>query len=191
MKKAILILTILCSINMFSQEEIETTPVKHHEIKLNVFNLIAFKTVDFSYEYLLNSESSIGISALFNLQDSKSDFLEDGNGFAYEEQLAITPYFRYFFSGRYASGFFMEVFAMYNEQEDYDEIYDSFNNFIGGEESTSNNLAVGMVVGGKFASKKGFIFEGFGGLGRNLVISNEEVGTELVPRIGASFGYRF
>ena len=186
MKKVILILLLGFSLNMFSQEE---ERVKHHEIKLNAFNLIVFKTIEGSYEYLLNSESSIGLSVLSNLQDSKTDFFKDGP--AYEEQLAITPYFRYFFSGRYASGFFMEAFGMYNIQEDYDEVYDDVGDFLYGERNKSYNMAFGMAMGGKFASRKGFVFEFYGGAGRNLSVSNEDVGTDIVPRLGISLGYRF
>ena len=187
MKKAILIFTFLFSMNAFSQEDF--TRVKHHELKANVFNLIVFKTVDVSYEYLLNSESGIGISVLSNLQDSETDFFEDGP--VYEEKLAITPYYRHYFSGRYAYGFFLEAFGMYNVQEDYDEVYDDFGETIGGVESTSENMAFGIAAGGKYASRKGFVFEGYGGLGRNISVSNEDVGTAIVPRVGISLGFRF
>jgi hypothetical protein len=71
----------------------------------------------------------------------------------------------------------------------YDAFNDVYINDVLGE--TSNNFAIGMSVGGKFVSKKGFAFEFYGGVGRNLSQSNNDVGSEIVPRLGASLGYRF
>ena len=55
----------------------------------------------------------------------------------------------------------------------------------------SHNVAVGISVGGKFVSSKGFVFEIYGGIGRNIYQSNKDFATELVPRVGASLGYRW
>jgi len=174
----------------FSQQNSDDRP-KHSEIKANAFNLIVFKAVDFSYEYLIDSESSIGVTALFNLQDNDEKDFEDGP--YYNEKMAITPFYRRFFSSKYAWGFFMEAFAMYNLQEDYDGYYEynNGNEYYVYDDETSSNLAFGMSVGGKFVSRKGFAFEFFGGVGRNLTTSNDDVATELVPRLGVNLGFRF
>ena len=175
----------------FSQEE---EKVKHNELKANAFNLIIFKSLDVSYEYLIDSESSFGVSLLVNLQN-EDDIFDDDIEVYYNETLAITPYYRRFFSRKYAWGFFLEAFGMYNVQKDFDgygyfdSTNDVFVNDTKGE--TSNNFAIGISVGGKFVSKKGFAFEFFGGVGRNLTTSNNDIGSELVPRLGASLGYRF
>ncbi len=190
MKKIVCLVFVLISYWSFGQEE---EKVRHHEIKANAFNLIVFKSVDLSYEYLIDSESSIGVSVLFNLQNQED--IDDDNGPYYNETFAITPYYRRYFSSRYAWGFFLEAFGMYNVQEDFDGyfFYDSINDVYINREvgETSNNFAIGMAVGGKFVSKKGFAFEVYGGVGRNLSQSNNDVGSEIVPRIGASLGYRF
>lgn len=47
---------------------------------------------------------------------------------------------------------------------------------------------MGVSVGGKFVSKKGFTTELLLGVGRNLVKSEN---TEAFGRIGVSLGYRF
>ena len=188
MKNTLLAIILLTSFFSFAQkDEVE---VKQNELKMNTFNLIVFKTVDFSYEYLLNSESSIGASLLFNLQDIN----DNSDGPVYYETLAITPYYRHFFSRRYAWGFFLEAFGMYNQQKtDYYEYYDSVNdNYVTKKtDKKSNNFAIGMSVGGKFVTKKGFLFEFYGGVGRNLIQSDKGISTEIVPRVGASLGYRF
>lgn len=190
MKKALLGLFLFTSFATFAQEDIQQEKVKHSEIKVNAFNLILFKSVDFSYEYLIDSESSVGASILFNLRD-----IDSGEDIFYNEKFAFTPYYRRYFSSKYAWGFFLEAFGMYNVQDEKvnDYIYNSIDNQYSNVSSneTSNNFAFGMAVGGKFVSKKGFLFEVFGGIGRNIATSNEKAATDLVPRLGTSFGWRF
>ena len=190
MKNLALITLLFITAISFSQEEKEPI-VKKHELKVNAFNLIVFKTADFSYEYLIDSESSFGASLLFNLQDVGSNDVE---GPYYYEKFAFTPFYRRYFSSKYAWGFFIETFGMYNVQKDYDGgYYDYTNNVYVNRNSTeeSNNIAFGISIGAKFVSRKGFAFEFFGGAGRNVYSSNDRFATEIVPRLGASFGYRF
>ena len=76
MKKAFLGLLLFTSFATFAQEDMQEEKVKHSEVKINAFNLIVFKSVDFSYEYLIDSESSVGLSVLINLQDREDrDFI--------------------------------------------------------------------------------------------------------------------
>lgn len=190
MNRFFFLLLLLSSLVGFSQDD-NDTKIKHHEVKANAFNLIIFKSFDFSYEYLIDSESSIGLSTLINLQDNEDTDFEDGP--YYNERLALTPFYRRYFSSKYAWGFFLETFAMYNVQEDHDGHYeyDNGNEYYVYDDETSNNFAIGISVGGKFVSRRGFAFEFYGGIGRNLTASNDDIATELVPRLGVSFGYRF
>ena len=191
MKKALLALLLFTSFASFAQEASQDEKVNHSEIKINAFNLIVFKSVDLSYEYLIDSESSVGASILFNLQNNEDRDFEDGP--VYNEKFAFTPYYRRYFSSKYAWGFFLEAFGMYNVQEDSTEYYnyDSNEYYYRDSGETSNNIAFGMAVGGKFVSKKGFLFELYGGVGRNISTSNNDIGTEFVPRLGTSLGWRF
>lgn len=182
MKKLITITLFFISINSFSQEVIKNE--KSHELKLNAFNTLIFKSIDASYEYLIDEESSVGISFLVNLNEENSD------GPNYNETFAITPYYRRFFSRKYAWGFFMEGFGMFNTQENdnYNYYFEDINtNSI----KKTTNFALGISIGAKFVSEKGFAFEFYGGVGRNLFTSDSENNFEFVPRLGTSFGYRF
>lgn len=183
MKKCIIIFLIFTTFVSFSQEE--ESKKRSNEAKLNVFNALIFKSLDLTYEYLINDESSVGLSFMVNLNDDFSD------GPTYNEEYSITPYYRHFFSRKYAMGFFIEAFGMFNKQE-IDEYY--YYDYIEEPEITrgqSNNFALGFSLGGKFVSSKGFVFEFFGGIGRNLFTSSSYNGTEFVPRLGISLGYRF
>lgn len=184
MKKLITITLLFITFISYSQENKEHR--KSHELKINAFNILIFKSVDVSYEYLISGESSVGISFLANLNDKHND------GPDYNETVAITPYYRHFFSRRYAWGFFMESFGMLNIQEndnyDYNSATDSYMRF---SNEKTTNFALGIALGGKFVSQRGFIFEFFGGVGRNLFTNDSRYNNEFVPRLGASFGYRF
>ena len=178
----------MVSVITFAQNDDDVIE-KKHELKANAFNLIVFKAADFSYEYLLNEESSIGASLLFNLQDTDNNRNFD-DGPIYEERFALTPFYRRYFSSKYAWGFFIEAFGMFNVQDIYE--YDYYNyetdSYINAASENSTNVAFGISIGGKFVSKGGFAFEVFGGAGRNVYQSNEDYATEIVPRLGRHWG---
>lgn len=194
MKNLVITCFLMCLFSITNAQNIkEADTIKHHEIKTNIFNLIIFKSVDFSYEYIIDTESSIGISMLFNLDDREDNNYLDSP--YYRENFAVTPYYRRFFSSKPACGFFLEAFGMYNIQADTNE-YTILNELTGevtrkNSDKTSNNIAFGMAVGGKFVAKKGFLFEFFGGIGRNIITSKKEIASEFVPRLGATIGWRF
>ncbi len=185
MKKFLTIILLLITISSFAQETKKAE--KKNELKINAFNILIFKSIDVSYEYLINKESSVGISFLINLDDGNT------NGPHYNETFAITPYYRYYISKKYAAGFFIEGFGMYNTQENYNYYYYSVDDNIEYSESNikTNNFALGISFGAKFVSEKGFVFEFFAGVGRNIFTSDNEYNFEFVPRLGTSFGYRF
>lgn len=179
-----LIASMLLSFNGVAQENNEKS-----ELKMNAFNLVIFKTLDASYEHILNPNSTIGVSVLANLQNEPGWLSDISEMPFYNEQFALTPYYRHFFMNRYAKGFFLEAFGMYNSQKVYDRNYfeEDESRYLG----NSNNFAIGIALGGKVVSRRNFVFEFFGGVGRNLVNSDPDIGTELVPRVGINLGYRF
>lgn len=195
MRKYSTLLLLLLTLASYSQD----TTVKKQEIKINAFNTIIFKSLEGSYEYLLNEESSVGISAMVNLndigdkEDNRDSYLP-----IYEERMALTGFYRRYFSSKYAWGFFLEGFGMYNVQQDpYNDDYKSEYNQETGDymylvyNENTQNFGVGLSIGGKFVSSKGFVFEFYGGVGRNLFTSDADYNSEFIPRLGASFGYRF
>ena len=175
----------------FAQEDSDS--IRRNELKVNVFNLIGLKVIDFSYEHLLDEQSSVGVSFFFNLKDNELSDFEDVFELYYNEKLAVTPYYRYNFLNRYTRAFFIEGFGMYNVQENFNNsgYENEYDPVVEDYEATSNNFAIGVSVGGKFVSGKGFVFEIYGGFGRNLYTSNDNIATDFVRRVGASIGFRF
>lgn len=166
----------IVSISLFAQEN----ELKQNELKINMSNLIGFKWFDVGYERLINEESSIGVGTLFSL-DNKSEGLDEYRTFS------ITPYYRQFFSGKYAEGFFVEAFTMLHSGTNYDYYYDPYVNQ-DATESKYTDFAVGISVGGKWVTKRGFVAEVYAGIGRDLLNQSD---MEVVGRGGVSIGYRF
>lgn len=189
MKKiTILILICISTISIAQEKQEENYPQdinKKHEIKLNALGLIAFEWLDVSYEYLINEESSFGTGLLIGFNNDSS--LDEYRKFS------LTPYYRRYFSNKYARGFFVEGFGMLHSYENnyYDYYYDINGNYQPNynNDDTKTEFAVGIAVGGKFISKKGFTTEIYLGIGRNLGGDNSSL--EAVGRGGISLGYRF
>lgn len=188
MRNILFALMLLLTFSSYAQVEIPEPEPKRNEVYLNALNLIAFKWFDVSYEYILNEEASIGVSALISLDN-------DSYGYNSYRQYSVTPYYRHFFSKKYAQGFFMEAFAMINGGENdyyyWDGYYDGNTDeyiYYDNYDKDYTDLAFGISVGGKFLSKRGFIGEVHAGVGRNLFNDNAP---DVVGRAGISFGYRF
>jgi hypothetical protein len=184
MKKLCALLVFLCLTSSYLNAQDSTDPTDgRDEVKFGLFNLVAFKYLDGSYERVIDEESSFGVAGLINLG-------ADYDTFDYRREFSITPYYRRYFSKGYAKGFFVEGFGMLNQSSD--EFYSSFNEFgqpNGFAIEKFTDIAIGVSLGGKFISKRGFVAEVYGGLGRNLLNSNNPV--EVVGRGGISLGFRF
>lgn len=184
MKKITLLFALLfLSFNYLAGQELTEPNGSTNEVKLNVFNLVAFKYLDGSYERLIDEESSFGVGVLVGLGDDSDifDILRD---------FSLTPYYRRYFSKGYAKGFFVEGFGMVNSSSS--EEYIGFNEVTGQDifdDTTYTDFALGVSIGGKFVSKKGFVAEVYGGIGRNLF--NDENTVDVVARGGVSLGFRF
>jgi len=191
MKKITLLILLFVASISIAQEKEEKYPQddnKKYEVKLNAFSLIVFSSLDVSYEYLLNKDSSFGVGVFYNFNDVNDDLY-------YPKKFSITPYYRWFFSEtRFARGFFVEGFGMLNTYEDND-YYDYNGNYNPNQPVKETDFALGISVGGKFIIKSGFTAEIYGGVGRNLFNNdnnnNSNFNNDLITRGGISLGYRF
>ena len=169
----------------FAQNDSIQDPYKKdNEIKLNaVFLLIG--GLEPSYERNLTESSSVGISAFIPLDKENLD--TDLNYY-------VSPYYRVFFGKKYAAGFFIEGFGMVSSYDERNSFFtgNEFDPIIVTEENTFTNVAVGFGLGGKWATKSGFVFELNGGFGRNLINnSNNDNDFDFVGKFGFNLGYRF
>lgn len=176
MKKLLVSLVLIATtFTVFAQSE-----NSQNELKINMSNLIGFKWLDVGYERILNEESSIGFGTLISL-DNSSQGLDEYRTFS------LTPYYRHFFSDKYAQGFFVEAFTMiHSGKSDY--YYDDFDQTSGYTEDKYTDFAVGISVGAKWVTMRGFVAEIYAGIGRDMLNQSD---IEVVGRGGVSIGYRF
>jgi hypothetical protein len=154
---------------------ISTLGFSQQEIKLDIADALIIKSLEFSYENYLSEESSIGISAMFNLAKQDASF-------RYNENSMITPYYRHYFTTNEQWNFFGEGFVGINSGKK-ESIKDS-----GVYDIKYTDGALGVAVGMKYIAKGGLVIDVFGGLGRNLFSSDSPV---IVPRLGLNIGWRF
>lgn len=164
MKKITLILLLVSVVTYGQTDKNESLINKNEPPKKNHYNEIRFNGLYFSlgaigltYERTLNEESAIGTSVSFSYS---GDF-----------EYYISPYYRFYFGEKYASGFFVEGFGSLNSQ--------------GGNNDNKTDFALGVGFGGKWVTKGGFTGELGLGVGRNLFNGNIILEAEI------SIGYRF
>lgn len=166
MKKLFVAFTLLITSITYAQQE----------IKLDIFDALALKTVSVSYEHYLNDQSSFGVSALFNFEKQSADF-------RYNEKRSITPYFRHYFTTDNQWNFFGEGFFSINYGEKEVKVIGAPNTY-----TDYTDGALGVAVGLKYTTDKNFVIDVYGGVGRNLFSSDSHV---IVPRVGVNVGWRF
>lgn len=164
-----------------SQEQ-EVAQFGKNEIKLNMFYLV-IGAAELSYERNLNDASSIGMSVLIPIGEGARD----------EINFVLTPYYRLFFGNKPAQGFFFEGFGMLNSTKTYQYFNQVNNGFFTTTEERKNvvDFALGFAIGGKFVLREKIVAEVTGGIGRNLLNSNENQYSAVVPRFNIAIGYRF
>ena len=165
MKKIVLIIGLLVSSLGYSQQE----------LKLDIGDALAIRSLEFSYENYITVENSFGFSLAFNLSKQDAEF-------RYNENIMITPYFRHYFTTESQWNFFGEGFVGLNsgkkETNKDSGIYDL----------KYTDAALGVAVGTKYVSQSGLLVDIYIGAGRNLFGSDSPI---FVPRVGVNVGWRF
>lgn len=150
---------------------------KNNEIRLNLIAPLA-GAVEAGFERHLNKNSSLGISAFFVYDNTEN---EDLNYY-------ISPYYRYYFGKKYASGFFVEGFGAFTSI-DGKKIY-AADNVTFTEKKDVYDVALGAGLGYKLVTKKGLVFEANAGYGK-LLFNADKTDHDVVAKFGLSIGYRF
>lgn len=146
------------------------------EVKLDIADALVLKTIEVSYEYYLDEQSSIGVSALFSFEKQSADF-------RYNEDRMITPFYRHYFTSDRSWNFFGEGFLGISSGVKTVETF-------GGADTYANysDGAFGVAAGLKYISTNGLTIDAYAGVGRNLFSENSPI---IVPRFGVNIGKRF
>ncbi|MDR6546583.1 hypothetical protein J2810_002642 [Chryseobacterium rhizosphaerae] len=179
MKKNFSLLIILFAFySVNAQSETDANPYqKNNEIKLNLIAPLS-GAVQVDYERHLNKHSSVGISAYMVYDHTKE---EDMN-------YNISPYYRYYFGKKYASGFFVEGFGMFTSIDGKKKY--AADNVTFTENKDVYDIALGAGLGWKLVTKKGLVFEANVGYGK-LLFNADKTDHDVVAKFGLSIGYRF
>lgn len=175
MKKLLVIVCLSVFAFGYSQDE-KQVDFKRNEIKGNALFLVA-GAMEVTYEHLLNEESGIGVSLFVPYDNSINT------------KFSLSPFYRFYFGKKPAAGFFVEGFGMLNSYTQPESNGDFFTTYVGPEKDVTD-FALGFGLGAKWVTKRGFVFEINGGVGRNLFNSND-TDYEIVGRGGITLGYRF
>jgi len=179
MKKFFILFALaFVSLPTFAQDEPDVS-LRNSELKLNALYLI-IGALELEYEYILNEESAVGITALVPIDDD----IDDINYF-------ISPYYRWYFGKKRAAGFFVEGFGMLNSVDDEVSFFEQGSDFPVFRSERITDFALGVGLGAKFITKRNFIAEISLGIGRNLFDSEDNRDFEIVGKGGIKIGYRF
>ncbi len=175
--KKLFVFLCLTVFNFGYSQIVETAYFPKNEIKGNALMLVT-GALEVTYERILNEESGLGVS-LFVPYDNTN----------YGTKVSLSPYYRFYFGKKPAAGFFAEGFGMLDSYTQEASSGSLFTNYSGPTKDVTD-FALGFGIGGKWITKKGFVFEINGGIGRNLFNSNH-TDYQIVGRGGITLGYRF
>ncbi|WP_271406814.1 DUF3575 domain-containing protein [Tenacibaculum soleae] len=182
MKKTILVTAMLFSLIVVKAQDQNSNTVhqfeKKNDVKFNAY-LTSLGLFEMTYERNINENSSFGIVGLYAFSQ-KHD--EDVN-------YQITPFYRRYFSKKYASGFFTEGFATFGSV-DGKQLYDVNGNLTSKEGPNVLDLSLGASIGYKWVTKSGIVFEALFGMGGNL-FNAHKTDHNVINRRAISIGYRF
>ncbi|MDD5149424.1 MAG: DUF3575 domain-containing protein [Flavobacterium sp.] len=181
MKKLLLLLCLTVFTFGYSQEK-TVIDFPKNEIKGNALFLVA-GALEVTYEHLINEESGIGVSLFVPYVSDVS------------EKFNLTPFYRFYFGKKPAAGFFVEGFGMLNSYKYFTYNGMDYSNglplgLMYNDKVNRTDFALGFGLGAKWVTRKGFLFEINGGVGRNL-FNSSDTDYQIVGRGGITLGYRF
>ncbi|WP_025743625.1 hypothetical protein [Aquimarina pacifica] len=173
-------LSVVCIVISFyqGQGQNEGNNENKHEFRLDALEILATPSIDISYEYVINKFSGAGITTYLSLGDTDNVF----------PKYAFDPYFRQYFLNKQdfgARGLFVEGLVRFAGGENETDIVGIGSNSLG----TDNwfDIGVGFVIGQKWTSQNGFVFEISLGGGRYFLDDNDNIG---FLKGGILIGYR-
>jgi hypothetical protein len=185
--KNLLILFFILSLTSYSQDNIQrveviktntqieefSNKIGKNEFKVDFLDLLVFPALSVGYEKVNNSSTAFGSTLFLNLGGNDSDW---------NDNFAITPYYRFYFleSEDYGGyGIFAEIFTKFafGDAEKYNEASNTY------DEDNYFDMALGLAVGKKWINRNGYTFELLLGVGRNLLYDDS---TDSFDRSAAS-----
>ncbi len=189
MKKITTLFSLFMLTTLFCLQAQENVNMSHrHELKLNLGTSVFMAFPEFSYEYILSEDMSVGAAVGFGFDTNDGD----------EYSFRATPFLRWFFGDWFrtmknpATGLFFEANAALGTQDIYEyNATPGSNSNLYVKDKSMFTSGLGLAVGWKYLSKNNWTGELFLGAGRNLIYDKNYDTTFIYPRIGISIGKRF
>ena len=189
------LLTIFLTLTSFwlaAQEVVESSsPIKYHEVRLNLLALPYASELSAEYEYATASPFSIGCAGSAYIGD------ESASGLSFPT-FGVMPYGRWYFGGKWFSiaspnaGFLIEVNSAIGYYDKLKNVHYSgpWMNLKRTEEIVSGtSFGIGLGAGFKYVTRRGWSAEASLRMGVNLVEAAQWNFAYIYPAI--SVGYRF
>ena len=186
------ILLALSSLGLAAQEVVESSsPIKYHEVRLNLLALPYASELSAEYEYATASPFSIGCTVSAYIGD------ESASGLSFPT-FGVMPYGRWYFGGNWFSiaspnaGFLIEVNSAIGYYDKLKNVHYSgpWMNLKRTEEIVSGtSCGIGLGAGFKYVTQNGWSAEASLRMGVNLVEAAQWNFAYIYPAI--SVGYRF
>ncbi len=186
-KLTIIALVTLFTTSLFAQqtkENPEKTNEPKHEIGIDFLDIIAYKKLEISYNYLLNDSESLG--ARVSIFPDNSEFW-DLEG--YQENYSVGFNYRHYFSKKYAQGFYAETLIKFSNGKSFG-ILDNYYSYNYNDYKKYNAFEAGFGIGYKYASKRNFFIDVSLSISRTLWSSiPTEKSNFYLPSIKPNFGF--
>lgn len=191
----LMLLTIfltLSSLWLAAQEVVESSsPIKYHEVRLNLLALPYASELSAEYEYATAPNLSIGCTVSAYIGD------ESARGLSFPT-FGVMPYGRWYFGGKWFSiaspnaGFLIEVNSAIGYYDKLKNVHYSgpwMERKRTEEIVSGTSCGIGLGAGFKYVTRRGWSVEASLRIGRNLVKASNRNGGYIYPAI--SVGYRF
>jgi len=179
MKKIILAL-LFSTFSLVANAQETPSSEQKNDITADPVLLIAVPAINVSYERLLNADSGIGVNALIGLGEELESFTQ------------FSPFYRFYFGKKFASGFFVEAFVPITSTTEYVD-YETYMNGVYSwetKEEKATTVGFGVGLGGKWIVKRNIVLEASWGIARRLK-SDDSYIEPITGKVMLGIGYRF
>jgi len=167
-----------------------------NEVKWNVFNTIAIKSVEVGYEHFIDLDQSVGVDLMIN--DRFSYYPESKSKGKKFKTNSIAASYNFYFggnNGENGSGYSLSPFIKYRFG-DYDENKwisqgDGIPDVLEKKTTDMNSIILGIGVGYKWVRNDAFAVQPFVNIGRNFSDDVNDRFTAIEINAGVTVGYRF
>lgn len=186
--KRYLVLIAFLGLTHDSFAQYETDQLPHHEIHLNIANLLIVASVEAGYEYFFDFNQSVGAEFLI---DDRPNYHSESHGRKFKTNSLRLDYTYYFGNYSPGSGVYIQPFAKYRFGDFEEREKDYFGDYGEKKKTDMDAFMIGIGLGYKWNFSNSFVLGPYVNFARNF---SDEVKTRFSAfdyNAGFNIGYRF